>query len=111
MTPYVVKNKEFLEFFCNLSPRGQRKLIPILARDQLNTISEICKNFLRRNLTEDRDIIKKVKPSQKEIKSVALKTTPLYQKKKILRTRRGGAILSILLPLAASIVTSLLTKK
>ena len=67
MTPYVVKNKEFLEFFCNLSPRGQRKLIPILARDQLNTISEICKNFLRRNLTEDRDIIKKLNRLKKKL--------------------------------------------
>ena len=111
MKPYVVQNKEFIDFFCKLSPQRKKKLIPILSRDQITTISEVCKNFLRRNLTEKPEIIKKVKRAQKEIKTIALKTTPLYQKKKILQTRRGGAILSVLLPLAASIVTSLLARK
>lgn len=110
MKPYIIQNKEFLNFFTNLSPNKKKKFIPILSKDQLNTISEICKNFLKRNLTEDPNIVKKVKRCQKEIKTVALKTVPLYRKKKILQSRKGGAILSVLLPLAASVITSLLTK-
>ena len=110
MKPYIVKNKEFIDFFCRLSPRKKQNLIPVLTKDQINTISEISKNFLNRNLTEDPNIIKKLRPSQKEIKTVSLKKVPLYKKKKILRSRKGGAILSVLLPLAASVVTSLLAR-
>ena len=110
MKPYLLKNKEFLNFFNKLSPRKKNQLIPILSKDQLCTISEVCKNFLRRNLTEKPEIINKVKRSKKEIKTIALKSTPLYKKKKILQTRKGGAILSVLVPLAASIITSLIAK-
>ena len=110
MKPHVIQNKEFIEFFCKLSPQKKQKLIPVLSKDQINTISEICKNFLKRNLTEDPATVKKLRQSEKEIKNIALKTLPLYKKKKILQTRKGGAILSVLLPIAASIVTSLLAK-
>ena len=84
--------------------------MPTLNKDQLNTISEICKNFLKKkinNLPQNN----KVKPSQKEIKSISLKTTPLYKKKKIIQSRAGGAILSVLLPLAASLIGSLITRR
>ena len=55
--------------------------------------------------------MKKVKPSQKEIKTISYKTTPLYKKKKILQSRSGGAILSVLLPLAASLIGFLITRR
>ena len=110
MKPYVIKNKQFIEFFSKLPSHKKRKFVPILSRDHINTISEVCKNFLNYNVTKDPNIIKKLKPSKKEIKSISLKTIPLYKKKNILQSRKGGAILSILLPIAASIITSLLTK-
>ena len=111
MKPYIVKQKEFLNFFNNLSPKSKRDIIPNLNKDQLNAISEICKNFLNRNLTHDPKIIKKVKHCKKEINAISLKKTPLYKKKKILESRQGGAILSVLLPLAASLITSLISRK
>ena len=110
MKPYVVQNKEFIEFFCKLSPQKKQKLIPVLSKDQINTISEICKKILKRKLTENPNTVKKLRHTQKEIKTIALKTIPIYKKKKILQTRKGGAILSVLLPIAASIITSLLSK-
>ena len=110
MKPYLIKQKEFLNFFNNLPPKSKNRLIPVLSKDQLNTVSEICKNFLKRNLSQDPKVIRKVKSSKKEIKAISLKSTPLYKKKKILQTRRGGAILSVLLPLAASLITSLFSK-
>ena len=111
MKPYIVKNNEFLKYFSKLPQRNKIQLIPTLNRNQLNTISEICKNFLSKNLTTCPKIIRKVKPSKKEIKSVSLKTTPLYKKKKILQSRSGGAILSVLIPLAASLIGSLISRK
>ena len=111
MKPYIVKHRDFLKFFRNLTPKSKLQIIPNLNKDQVNSISEICKNFLKRNITQDPKVIKKLKSSRKEIKTLALKTTPLYKKKKILQTRQGGAILSVLLPLAASFITSLFMKK
>ena len=111
MKPYIIKHKEFLKFFAKLPPKSKSQLIPTLNKEQLNTISEICKNFLNRKLTQDPKIVRKVKSAEKEIKTVSLKSIPLYKKKKILKTRQGGAILSVLLPLAASLITSLITKK
>ena len=111
MKPYIIKHKEFLNFFVNLSPKSKRQLIPGLSRGHVNAISEICKNFLNHTLTEDPGIIRKVKSAKKEINIVSLKKTPLYKKKKILQSRKGGAILSVLLPLAASLFTSLFTRK
>ena len=61
MKPYIVKNKEFLEYFSKLPNKSRRNIIPALKREQLNTISEICKNFLRKNLTSCPKIIKKTK--------------------------------------------------
>lgn len=110
MKPYLIKQKEFFNFFNNLSPKSKADLIPVLNKEQLNTISEICKNFLKRNLSEDPKVIRKVKTARSEIKSLSLKKTPLYKKKRILQTRQGGAILSVLLPLAASLITSLFSK-
>ena len=111
MKPYIIKNNEFLKYFSKLPQKNKIHLIPTLNRDQLNTISEICKNLKKKNLTTCTKIIRKVKPSQMEIKAIALKKTPLYKKKKILQSRSGGAILSLLLPLAASLIGSLITKR
>lgn len=108
MKPYIITNQEFLKFFSKLKPKNKFKLIASLTKEQINTISEICKNFLSKNLTQDPSIIKKVKQSKKEIKDIALKKTPLYKKKAILQTRKGGFILNVLLPLAASVLTSLI---
>ena len=111
MKPLIVKYKDFLNFFVKLSPKNKQHIIPNLKREQINTISEVCKNFLNHNLTRNPKIIRKVKGSKNEIKSISLKSTPLYQKKKILQSRQGGAILSVLLPLAASLITSIISRK
>ena len=76
MKPYVVKNTEFLKFFPKLRPENRNRLISTLDRNQINTISEVCKNFLNKNLTTCPKIIRKLKPSQKEIKTIALKKNP-----------------------------------
>ena len=70
MKPYIVKNNEFPNYLFKLSEKNKIHLIPTLNRDQVNTISEICKTFLKKNLTTCPKIIRKVKPSQKEIKAV-----------------------------------------
>ena len=110
MKPYILKNQEFLTFFNKLGKTSKHKLVSNLNKNHVDTISEVCKNFLQKNLTQDPQIIKKVKSARKEIKQVALKSTPIYKKKKILQTRKGGFILSVLLPLATTLISSLISK-
>ena len=82
MKPYIVKNNEFLRYFSKLPSQKQKHLIPTLNTNQLNTISEICKNFLKKNLTSCPKIIHQVKPSQKQIKAIALKKKRHYIRRK-----------------------------
>lgn len=111
MKPYIVKNKEFIKFFCRLSPSSKCKIVGSLSKNYIDTISEICKKILENNLTQNQKVIKKLKKSKNEIRYVSLKKTPIYKKKKILQSRRGGAILSVLLPLAAGLISSIFTRK
>lgn len=104
----VIKNQEFIQFLCNLSPTSRSKLITSLGGQYINTISEICNNFLKKNLTQDSKVIRKILPYKKDVREVALKKNPIYKKKRILQSQRGGAILSILLPLAVGLISSLL---
>ena len=82
MKPYIIKKSEFLKYFSKLPQRNKIQLILALNRNQLNTISEICKNFLSKNLTTCPKIIRQVKPSKKEIKSVSLKQLYYIKRKK-----------------------------
>lgn len=111
MKPYIVKNKEFIKFFCRLPPSSKSRAVNTLNKEHINTISEICKNFLERNLTRDPKIIRKLKNSRNQLRSISLKKTPLYKKKRILQSRSGGAILSVLLPLAAGIISNIFSGK
>ena len=111
MKSLLEKNKEFTLFLNQLHSSERRKILVHLGGEYINTIAEIFRNFLRLNLTRDPSVIRKVKLYRDHIKEVALKTVPLHQKKRILQSKQGGAILSVLLPLAASLITSLFTAR
>ena len=101
MNLYILKYKEFLKHFSKLPQKQQICVIPTLIRAQINVISEICQNFLNENLTTCPKIIRKLKSSKKQIKTIGLKKTPMYKKKQILLTQSGGGVLLALLPIAA----------
>ena len=44
MKPYIVRNNEFLNYFSKLPQKDIICLIPTLNKNQVNSISEICKN-------------------------------------------------------------------
>ena len=43
MTPYIIQQKDFLNYFNKLSPKNKINFIPTLNKQQINAISEICK--------------------------------------------------------------------
>ena len=107
MSPLAEQHLEFIQFLSKLSPHMRRKLISSLSGCHINTLSEILKNFLLKNITQDPNIIKQLKRYKKQIREVAQNKTPIYKKKQILKSKKGGAILSILLPVATALISSL----
>ena len=110
MNPLAVQHKDLLVLLSNATPAKRKRLISILKRPHIEAISEVFTNFLKRHLTKDAKLLQKLKKYKEDIRTVARKKTPLKVKKYILSTQKGGAILSFLLPLAASVISSLLSK-
>ena len=107
-TPLIVKHQDFLLYFNQLSSKERRKLLHTLKGDHIRCLSEIFSNFLKKRLTVDPNIVRRLLKYKSHIKTIALKKTPLYKKRKILSSARGGGILTVLLPLAASVLGGLL---
>ena len=110
MKSLLERNKEFIIFLNKLEPRIRRIILGNLGSEYINTIAEIYRNFLQQNLTIVPAIIKKVHPHRERVRRICLKSIPLYRKKEILQSKDGGFVLNLLLPLAASLVTSLIAK-
>ena len=107
MTSLAEEHIDFIQFLNKLSPENRNKLICSLSGYHINTLSEIFKNFLLKNITTNPKTIKRLKPYKKEVGEVAKRKTPIYKKRKILKSIKGGAILSILLPVATAILSTL----
>ena len=106
-TSLISLHRDFIKFLKDTKPSYRQKILAHCRKHELDCISEIFSNFLKKNLTTDNKIIKKLYPHKVLIRQVALKKTPLKKKKKILTSSTGGSILSVLLPLAASLIGKL----
>ena len=109
-TPLAVVHKDLVLLLAKLSPEKRKKVISALGKKHIDCLAEVFLNFLKNNLTRSSKVLRSLKKYKNHIRKVANKGVSAVKKKKILRSQTGGAILSILLPLAASVITSLLTK-
>lgn len=107
--PRIYEHRDLISILLKLRTRTKRaKLIEILTREQINAICEIFFNFLRRNLTTDIKILNKLKKYKSLIRQIGAKSTGIKIKRALLGSKRGGGVLSILLPIAASLIGSLI---
>lgn len=109
-SPLAFIHKDLIYLLEKLSSKKRKKLIAVLKKKHIDCISEIFLNFLKKNLTRDKGIIKSLNKYKEDIRKIAKKGHPTALKRRILKSQRGGAILSLLLPLAASVITSLISK-
>ena len=79
----------------------------MLKKRHIDCIAEIFLIFLKNNLTCDKGVIKSLNKYKNDIRKVAKKGESTTLKRKIFKSQRGGAILLLLLPLVASVITSL----
>ena len=106
-SPLVVKHKEILALLNTLSPAKKSKFIQASPSGIINLISEVFKNLLRANISVPPSQLKKLKRNKDIIRKVALKKTSIGTKKQLLCSRRGGGILSAIIPLALSAVKTI----
>ena len=100
---YVQRELPFLKLLNSLPVHGKSKILLKCKGPQIYAISEITDNFLKRNLTTDRKIIKRLRPFKTLLKRISSKKESIKKKRKILSSRKGGSLLSMLLPLVSSI--------
>lgn len=108
--PLAFIHKDLIFLLAKLSPEKRKKLISGFKKKHVDCLSEIFLNFLKNNLTQDKGIIKSLRKYKSHIRKVAKKGESATSRKKILKSQKGGAILSTLLPLAVSAIASLLSR-
>lgn len=108
--PLVYKYKELIQLLSKLQYSSRKQLIEKLKKPHINCLSEIFNNFLKKKLPVPDKVVKKLKKYKLLIRSLACKKPSVSTKKQILTSKRGGSILSIILPIAASLITRLFSK-
>lgn len=108
--PLVQKYWDLIRLLAGLKYSSRKKLIEKFKKPHINCLSEIFKNLLRNKLPVPSKVLKKLKKYSSLIRVVACKKPSTAIKKKILTSKRGGNILSILLPIAVNLLSRLFTK-
>lgn len=107
--PRIYEHQDLISLLLKLRTKEKRaKLIGLLNREQINTICEIFFNFLSQNLTTDNKVLNKLRKFKSLIRKVGAKSTGIKIKRALLGSKKGGGVLSILLPIAASFIGSLI---
>ena len=106
--PLLLRNKEFIIFLNSLPFIKKKKILATLSKKHLDSISEIFANFLKKHLPIAGKAVKRLAKFKKEARQIALKKTSHKKKINILKSSKGGFLLSVLLPAAVTLISSLL---
>ncbi len=79
--PLILKYKDLVFLLSHVTPKLRKQVLQSLNKREVNCISEIFANFLKKRLTDDDTIINRLKKIKSDIRTVALKKTPVYKKK------------------------------
>ena len=109
--PISLLNCKFIQFLKNKNEKEIRSIVKNLPQPLINVLSEITLNCLSGNITNNKNKIKILKPYSSVMKAVAYRKNSYKRRKSLLATKKGVGFLSILLPLAASVIGSLASPK
>ena len=105
---------QYCDFILFLKTKDQEQIKDIvrnLPKEVINALSEVILNGLCGNIPLNTNDIEKLKPYSKFMKLLSNKSVGVDKRKKLMSTKNGGSLLSVLLPLASSVIASLITKK
>lgn len=107
--PRVIKQCGFIKLLCRLNEKSRKLLLQQCKSCEINALCEIVLNFLNKNVTQNKKIVAKLKKYKNMMREIAYKSTPIARKRSLFKSKRGGTILSLLLPIVSTL-TSLLIK-
>ena len=102
--PISAQYCHFIKFLKNKSEREIRTVVKNLPIQLINVLSEIILNCLAGNITKKPKNIELLKPYSNLMKQIATRKNSYKNRKFLLASKNGGGLLSLLLPLAASVI-------
>ena len=109
-TPLAFQYCDFIRFLKGKSPGDLQSIVKNLPTPLINLLSEIIHNGICGNLTRDPKKIQKLKPFKGLMEKTSTKKTGVQKRKKLLHSKRGAGLLSVILPIAASVIAALTGK-
>lgn len=91
--------QNFIKLIIKLTPSQRVKYIQSMSNKEIDYISEICLNFLKSNITTDKETVKVLDSLRNEIRSLGSKGKSRIWKKKLLLTLKGLRVLQFLFPI------------
>ena len=107
----TAKYCDFILFLKSKDKTKIKEIVKNLPNPVINALSEVILNGFCGNIPLNKSDIEKLKPFKKLMKLLSNKSNKVSSRKKLMSSKKGGSLLSIILPLAATAITSLISKK
>lgn len=91
-----------------LKSKSKKKILKHCPNCTIKYLCECALNLLQGNVPLTKSQKRKLTPYKQSVRKLANKKVPLYKKRKLLQSQRGEGLLSILLPAAISVITTLI---
>ena len=119
-TTSIKKNKkaplstQYCDFILFLKSKDKniiKEIVKNLPVAVINALSEIIMNVLCGNIPLNKSDIEKLRPFRKLMQSLSKKSNSASYRKKLMISKKGGSLLSIILPLAEPTLCRLISQK
>ena len=105
----ALKKRDFLTLLAQSKTPKRRALLAEWAnKSEIDSLSEIVYNTLRGNIKLNKRLFKKLKRCKNHLRELANKKNSITKKRKIIK--QNGGFLSVLIPTALSLLTSVVPK-
>ena len=101
----------FILFLKTKDKKKIKSIVKNLPKEVINALSEVILNGYCGNIPLNERDIQKLKPYRKLMEILSNKNVKIDERKKLMSTNEGGSLLSILILLASSVITNLLSRK
>ena len=101
----------FILFLKTKDKKKIKSIVKNLPKEVINALSEVILNGYCGNIPLNERDIQKLKPYRKLMEILSNKNVKIDERKKLMSSNKGGSLLSILIPLASSVITNLLSRK
>ena len=109
--PLATHYCDFILFLKSKDEKKIKEIVKNLPEDVINALSEVVLNGLCGNIPLNSIDIEKLKPFRKLMNLLSNKSVGIVKRKRLMSSKKGGSLLSILIPLASTIIAGLTTRK